>query len=70
MYSVIDTALSIAVPKSKGRIIDTNNPWWSDMLQTKRKRVLKLYKKSINHPTALNIASYKETKKEYTRLCQ
>ena len=70
MYEVINTALSIAVPKSRGRIIDTNNPWWSSTLQTKRKQVLKLYKKSRNHPTAFNIASYKETKKEYTRLCQ
>ena len=70
MYEVINSALSITVPKSKGRIIDTNNPWWSSMLQTKRKQVLKLYKKSRNHRTAFNIASYKETKKEYTRLCQ
>ena len=70
MYAVINTALAIAVPKSKGRIIDTNNPWWSPTLQTKRKHVLKLYKKSRNHPTPFNIASYKETKKEYTRLCQ
>ena len=47
MYKVINDALAVAVPKSKGRIIDVNNPWWSPALQAKRKKVLQLYKKSI-----------------------
>ena len=40
MYKVINDALAVAVPKSKGRIIDVNNPWWSPALQAKQKKVL------------------------------
>ena len=37
MYKVIKGAPDFAVPKSKDRTIDVNNPWWSPALQTKRK---------------------------------
>ena len=70
MYKVINDALAVSVPKSKGRIIDVNNPWWSPALQTKRKKVLQLYNKSIKYPNEFNITQYKIHKKEYTKQCQ
>ena len=44
-YSSINEALNSSVPKSKPRVVDNNNPWWTEELQNRRKKLNKLYKK-------------------------
>ena len=70
LYNTIDNALQVAVPKSKGKVIDVNNPWWSPSLHLKRKIVMKAYKKSLKNPSQTNLESYKSLKKEYSKQCQ
>jgi len=43
-YKLLYKAMKIAIPKSKTKLIDKNNPWWTPGLQTRRKQVNKLYR--------------------------
>ena len=57
-YDAIETTMKAAVPKTKGKIIDNNNPWWTKELQFMRNTVNKLKKKMDSKPTQGNIAKY------------
>lgn len=38
LYNVIDEELKLAVPKSKPRVVDRNNPWWNENLSRQKKK--------------------------------
>ena len=61
--------MKIAIPKSKTKLIDKNNPWWTPGLQTRRKQVNKLYRTSKRFPTDANINKYKIAQAEYAKSC-
>ena len=44
-YSALNRALDLACPKTVTKIVDKNNPWWTDKHQEARKQLNKLYKK-------------------------
>ena len=58
-----------AIPKIKARIVDKNNPWWTDNLQAERKRINKLYRTSKRKPSEANINRYKIAQREYAKRC-
>ena len=69
-YTNINKALDEACPKEQPKVIDKNNPWWTPELQTERKALAKLYKTKCRHPTAVNIAIYKQNKTTFARHCR
>ena len=69
-YSAINRALDLACPKTPTKIIDKNNPWWTDKHQEARKQLNKLYKKKQRKPSERSIMKYKNAKTEYAKLCR
>ena len=51
-YNPINTAMTKSIPKTRTRVIDNNNPWWTQELQQQRKKLNKLYKNELKqkHP--------------------
>ena len=43
-YNSINKALKVALPKSKPKIVDRNNPWWNSYLSRQRRKLDTLYK--------------------------
>ena len=50
LYNVISKALEKAVPKSKKRIVDKNNPWWNPYLAKQRRKLDTLSLIHISEP--------------------
>ena len=48
--SCIDLALDKACPVTKTKIINKNNPWWTDQLEDLRTQVTNAYKRLITNP--------------------
>ena len=69
-YSAINRALDLACPKTPTKIIDKNNPWWTDKHDEARKQLSKLYKKKQRKPSERSIMKYKNAKTEYVLCCQ
>ena len=69
-YSALNRALDIACPKTLTKIIDKNNPWWTDKHHEARKQLSKLYKTKQKKPSERNITKYKNAKIEYAKLCR
>ena len=44
LYNKVNKALEKAVPKSKKRTVDRNNPWWNPYLSKQRRKLDTLYK--------------------------
>ena len=62
LHNTINKALEVAVPKSKPKIVDRNNPWWNSYLSKQRRKLDTLYKhQKINKG---NCAKEKEYKKD------
>ena len=70
LYTKLNSALKQAVPRSKPKIIDKNNPWWNEEFTTKRRNLNKLYKKQRLFPTNSNIRQYKEEHRLYKLECE
>ena len=67
LYNVISNALEKAVPKSKKRIVDKNNPWWNPYLAKQRRKLDTLYKhQKINKGNCAQ-EKYKAFRKEYKK---
>ena len=69
LNSCIEIALDKACPMSKPKIINKNNPWWTDQLTDMRKAVTRLYKKTLIDPIQGNINAYKKKLRQYRNLC-
>ena len=63
-------ALDLACPKTLTKIVDKNNPWWTDKHHEARKQLSKLYKKKQRKPNERSIMKYKNAKTEYAKLCR
>ena len=70
VYSTLNRALDLACPKTVTKIVDKNNPWWTDKHQEARKQLSKLYKTKQRKPSERNIVKYKKAKTEYAKLCR
>ena len=57
------------IPKTKPKVIDKTNPWWTDKLQQERKILCKLHKTSLKNPTPLNKDKYKKKHNEHKTHC-
>ena len=57
-YCALNRALDLACPKTLTKIIDKNNPWWTDKHHEARKHLNKLYKKKQRKPNERNTVSY------------
>ena len=55
---------------TKHKVVNANNPWWTDQLKTLRKQVTALYQKYIFDPIQGNEHKYKKTLRTYKRLCE
>ena len=70
LYSVLNRALDLACPKTVTKIVDKNNPWWTDKHQEAKKQLSKLYKKKQRRPSERSIMKYKNAKTEDAKLCR
>ena len=70
LYSALNRALDLACPKTVTKIVDKNNPWWTDKHQEAKKQLSKLYKKKQRRPSERSIMKYKNAKTEYAKLCR
>ena len=69
MYRSINYAMNCSIPKSKPKIVDKSNPWWTPELKQARNNVSKLYKHQNKSPTPANIALYKKAHQAYKKDC-
>jgi len=69
-YKFIKQAMSKFIPKSKGKVLDLNNPWWNNNLKQQRKQLTKMYRKKMKFPTAGNQAKYRELFATYSKTCE
>ena len=58
--SCIDLALDKACPLTKTKIINKNNPWWTDQLEDLRTQVTNAYKRLITNPIEGHKTRYKK----------
>ena len=68
LYSALNRTLDIACPKTKQKVVDKNNPCWTNKHHEARKQISKLYRKKQRKPSETNITAYKKT--EYAKLCR
>ena len=61
-YSALNRALDLACPKTTTKLIDKNNPWWTDKHHQARKQLNKLYKKKQKRPSERSIEKYIKSK--------
>ena len=66
-YNTIYAAMGQAIPKIKPKIIDNNNPWWTQELQNQRKKLNKLYKRKINKTHKHSTEQYNAYRNEYRK---
>ena len=69
-YKSIEEAMKEAIPKTKGKIIDNNNPWWTKDLQKMRTTLNKLKRKMDKKNNLANTEAYKKYRNEYKKLIQ
>ena len=67
LYNTISKALDKAVPKSKKRIVDKNNPWWNTYLAKQRRKLDTLYKHQKSNKGNCAKEKYKAFRKEYKK---
>ena len=63
LCSALNLALDMACPKTKQKVVDKSNPWWTDKHHEARKQLSKLYRKKQRKPNETNITAYKKNKK-------
>ena len=68
-YTTLDRALQISVPKTKEKVIDSNNPWWSDEFKQARRNLCKAYKAKNKTPSLAATERYKTKHAEYKKNC-
>ena len=68
-YKCLKRAMKTAIQRSKARIIDKNNPWWTEQFKIDRRNLNKAYKAITKHPTEANIKKYKSKHTEYKKKC-
>ena len=68
-YKQLNMAMQKSIPKSKTRVIDRNNPWWTEEFRSDRRNLNKLYKRMIKSPTLHNTNIYKSRHGEYKKKC-
>ena len=69
-YKAIEEAMKEAIPKTKGKIIDNNNPCWTKDLQKMRTTLNKLKRKMDKKNNLANTEAYKKYRNEYKKLIQ
>jgi ribonuclease HI len=69
LYEYINDGLQEAIPKSKPKMKDMNNPWWNDNLKSRRRQVNRLYQSMKKHKTSVSTDRYNNAKKEYKKAC-
>ena len=69
-YKAIEEAMKEAIPKTKGKIIDNNNPWQTEDLQKMRITLNKLKRKMDKKNNLANTEAYKKYRNEYKKLIQ
>ena len=67
--SCIDLALDKACPLTKTKIINKNNPWWTDQLEDLRTQVTNAYKRLVTNPIEGHKTRYKKLLRSYKNLC-
>ena len=70
LYRTIDGAMKKAIPRSKAKTVDRNNPWWNEEFKTERRNLNKAYKCMIRAPTQHNVNRYKSKHAEYKKKCE
>ena len=70
LYLALNRALDLACPKTKTKIVDKNNPWWTEKHHEARKQLNKLYRKKQRKPNERSIMKYQNVKTEYEKLCR
>ena len=55
LNSTITAALDKACPIIDSKIVNKNNPWWTDQLTQMRKELYSIYDKSKLHPDNLSL---------------
>ena len=55
LNATITAALDKACPIINSKIVNKNNPWWTDKLTQMRKELYSLYDNSKLHPDNLNL---------------
>ena len=70
LYSAIEKAMIKSIPKGKPKLIDKNNPWWTEEFHQKRKSLNKKYKRQRTFPTPSNIRQYNQEHQKYKRDCE
>ena len=68
LNATITAALDKACPIINSKIVNKNNPWWTDQLTQMRKELYSLYDNSKLHPDNLNL--YKTKLKNYRKKCR
>ena len=63
--SCIDLALDKACPLTKTKIINKNNPWWTDQLEDLRTQVTNAYKRLPINPIEGHKTRYKKLLRSY-----
>ena len=69
LYRKIGKAMKKAIPRSKTKTVDRNNPWWNDDFKNERRNLNKAYKNMVRSPTPSNVNMYKTKHAEYKRKC-
>jgi hypothetical protein len=68
LYKEIDNALNNTCPKAEVKSL-TNNSWFNEKLKKLRKTLAKDYKRYIRNKSENNEERFRETEKEYKKLC-
>ena len=68
LNTAITTALDKVCPIIDSKIVNKNNPWWTDQLTQMRKELYSIYDKSKLHPD--NLKTYKTKLKSYRKKCR
>ena len=67
--SCIELALDKACPLTKSKVINKNNPWWTDQLEDLRTQVTNAYKRLLLNPIEGHKTRYKKLVRSYKNLC-
>ena len=69
LYRTINRAVKKCNPESKAKIVDKNNPWWTNELKPERANVSKLYKAQNKNATVGNTSKFKKAQIKYKNNC-
>ena len=68
-YKCLKRAMKKVIPRSKAKVVDRNNPWWTEQFNIDRRCLNKAYKAMTKHPTEANTNRYKRKHAKYKKKC-